>query len=205
MDQVPEGFRRDASGDLRRVENISVLDLMRDELVSNIIKDAAELHKLLGKFKEKAFAEIDAFIQVSAAEYKKKWGGKKGNLKLASFDGQFQVHRANHDYMSFDERLLIAKEIILECARDWVGRPGVPSELVILVEGHFRLNKNGEVSVSEVMRLMQYQIDDPRWKEAMVILKASITVQATVTYLRLYERIGSSDKYKQISLDISGV
>lgn len=205
MTKVPEGYKEDGSGALHRLENITALDLMRDELVTNIIRRAAIINQQLCQFKDQVLAEIEAFIEVSAAEHKKKIGGKKGNVKLTSFDGRFQVQRANHDYMTFDERLLIAKELILECARDWVGRPGVPSELVILVEGHFRLNKNGEVSVSEVMRLMQYPIVDPRWKKAMVILKDSINVQATVTYLRLYERVGKSDKYSQISLDISGV
>ncbi len=202
---VMAGYMANARGGLDRIENIDEIDKLRDDFVMGVIARASVINKLLRDFKEDTLAEIQAFIQLSANEYKREFGGKKGNVSFISHDGKYKVARANHDFVTFDERMLAAKELFLECARDWASSPNVPNDLVILVEGHFRLNRNGDVSVSEVMRLMQYKIADPRWRTAVEMLKDSIRVQSTVTYLRIFERVGSTDQYKAIPLDIAKV
>ena len=205
MNQIPEGFMEDSTGALRRVDSIKQIDLLRDELVNKIIARAAAINEMLRELKEQSLDEIAAFVSLSAAEYGVTLGGKKGNVQLASYNGKYKVMRAKHDYMSFDERLLAAKQLITECLEDWAGRPGVPRGLVVIAERAFRKNAKGEISVSRVLDLRSHEIDDERWKKAMEIIADSIRVQATVTYLRIYERVGSTDQYKQISLDIAGV
>lgn len=205
MIQIPEGFMEDSTGALRRVDSIKQIDLLRDELVKKIIARAAAINEQLRQLKDEALAEISAFVELSASEYGVNLGGKKGNVQLTSYDGKFKVMRAKQDCMTFDERLLAAKQLITECLEDWAGRPGVPRGLVVVAERAFRKNAAGEISVSRVMDLRSHDIDDTRWKRAMEIITDSIRVQATVTYLRLYERVGSTDQYKQISLDIAGV
>ncbi|HTF98644.1 MAG TPA: DUF3164 family protein [Cellvibrio sp.] len=205
MEQIPQGCRMNAQGAYVPVERIKPIDLLRDELVTKIVQRAAILNEQLSKLKNDALEEIATFVEQSAAEYRVNLGGKKGNVQLASYDGKYKVMRAKHDYMSFDERLLAAKQLITECLEDWAGRPGVPRGLVVIAEKAFRKNSKGEISVSRVLDLRSHDIEDERWKKAMEIIADSIRVQATVTYLRLYERVGNSDQYKQISLDIAGV
>ncbi|MGN0920257.1 MAG: DUF3164 family protein [Cellvibrio sp.] len=205
MSTIPDGYMEDSTGALRRMESIKQIDLLRDETVKNIITKAQTLNEQLVALKNDALSEIDAFVTLSAAEYNVVLGGKKGNVQLTSFDGKFKVMRAKHDYMTFDERLLAAKQLIIECLEDWSGRPGVPRGLIVIAERAFRRNKSGEISVSRVLDLRSHEIDDVRWKQAMDIITDSIRVLSTVTYLRLYERIGNTDQYRQISLDIAGV
>jgi hypothetical protein len=202
---IPEGYMEDSSGALRRIADIKHIDLVRDELVKKIIKRAAEINEQLRALKDEALQEIAAFVELSAAEYNINIGGKKGNVQLSSYNGKYKVMRAKHDYMTFDERLLIAKQLITECLEDWSGRPGVPRGLIVIADRAFRKNAKGEISVSRVLDLRSHEIDDERWKKAMEIITDSISVQATVTYLRIYERVGQSEIYKQISLDIAGV
>lgn len=205
MSQIPEGYREDSSGALRPVDSIKPIDLLRDELVTRIATRAELLHAELKKFKEETFAEIAAFIELSASEYGVNIGGKKGNVQLTSYNGQYRVLRANHDAMSFDERLLAAKELIDECLLDWCGRPGVPRGLVTIANRAFRRNGAGEISVSRVLDLRSHDIDDERWKKAMDIITDSIRVQTSITYLRIQKRAGRTDQYNQLALDVAGV
>lgn len=56
-----------------------------------------------------------------------------------------------------------------------------------------------------MLDLLRIDIDDAEWKKAMQALKDSITANGTATYVRVYERIGSSDQYKAIPLDLAAV
>lgn len=204
-EDIPEGYRQDSAGRLVPEDTIKTIDLMRDDLVTRIANQAEELSERLREFKANTLAEIEAFIETSAQEYGVELGGKKGNVQFTSFDGRYRLMRANHDSMTFDERLLAAKELIDECLRDWSGRPGVPRGLIVIADRAFRRNANGEISVSRVLDLRSHDIEDERWQKAMEIITDSIRVQASITYLRLYKRAGRTDQYDQLPLDIAKV
>lgn len=205
MTHVPEGYKEDGSGALRPVSSIKQIDILRDELVQKIVARATELSEQLKAFKQQSLSEIAAFVELSAAEHDVKLGGQKGNVTLTSYDGQFKVLRANHDSISFNEQIHAAKELIDECLRDWTGRPGIPQGLVAIVNTAFKRNTNGEISVSRIMDLRTYDIADERWKKAMNIIADSIRVLGTITYLRIQKRLGRTEKYEGIPLDIAGV
>jgi hypothetical protein len=205
MTMIPAGYREDSTGALRPVDSIKQIDLLRDELVNSLAARAELLSSTLAAFKRQAMDEIEAFISLSASEYNRNLGGKKGNVSLTSFNGQYRATRANHDSMSFDERLVIAKDLIDECLLDWCGRPGVPRGLVAIANRAFRRNAAGEISVSRVLDLRSHEIEDERWKKAMDIITDSIQVHASITYFRFYKRAGKTDQYNQIPLDMGSV
>lgn len=205
MSQIPEGYKEDSSGALRALESIKAIDLLRDELVQKISARAIELNKALAEFKAQSLDEIARFVELSASEHDVKLGGEKGNVTLSSYDGAFKVLRANHDAISFNEKIQAAKDLIDECLRDWTGRPGVPAGLIAIVNTAFKRNSNGEISVSRIMDLRTYDIADERWKKAMNIIADSMAVRGTITYLRIQVRQGRTDKYETIALDIAGV
>ena len=205
MTQIPEGYKQDASGALRAISTIKPIDLMRDELVQKIVVRAQALSAEIKKFKLETLDEIAAFIELSAAEHDVKLGGQKGNVSLSSYDGKHKVLRANHDAKSFNELIHAAKTLIDECLRDWTGRPGIPQGLVAIVNTAFKRNTSGEISVSRIMDLRTYDIADERWKKAMNIITDSIQILSTITYLRIQQRVGDTDQYKLIPLDIAGV
>ncbi|HGY4714347.1 TPA: DUF3164 family protein [Klebsiella oxytoca] len=200
---VPEGYWVDAKGALIPVKLLKPIDQARDALVGEIVTKAIELNKLMSQFKDGSFGDIAAFIDLSGNEYGVKIGGKKGNATLYTFDGHFKIQRAMADRIAFDERLQAAKELIDECLADWT--EGARPELQILINRAFSADKSGDVSTGAVLALRRYEIDDPRWHKAMTAIGESVQVVATSSYIRIYERIGDTDQYKPIPLDLATV
>jgi hypothetical protein len=74
---VPADYWMDAKGALIPVKLLKPIDLARDALVGEIVTKAIELNKLMKEFKNNSFADIAAFVDLSANEYDVKLGGKK--------------------------------------------------------------------------------------------------------------------------------
>lgn len=200
---VPEGFWQDAQGRLVPESMVKPIDQERDRLVKHLVDRASELSTELADFKAVAFGDIEAFIELSAEQYSAKVGGKKGNVTLYSYDGRFKIQRAVQESIVFDERLQAARALIDDCLRDWT--QGARPEVVTLVNDAFRTDTKGEIRTARVLALRRLEIRDERWQRAMTAIGEACQVIGSKSYIRVYERIGDSDQYKAISLDIAGV
>jgi hypothetical protein len=120
-----------------------------------------------------------------------------------SFDGRYKVQRSMHDQVQFDEQLIAAKVLVDECMSDWTS--GAVAELRTLVNEAFKVNETGSVRHSEILRLLRYDIKDERWKRAMDAIRAAIQITGSKAYFRIYERIGDTDHFQPITLDIAKV
>ena len=203
MDEIPAGYMQDPQGRLVPVSMVKEIDKMRDSLILEIVKMARETAGVLSVFKTAAFGDIQSFVDLSAEQYQKELGGTKGNITLLSFDGRYKVSRAVSETYVFDERLQVAKLLVDDCLQEWSGdsRP----ELKMLINDAFQVDKLGQVNVKRIMSLRKFNIDDPRWKKAMEAINDSLNVLESRVYLRVHERIGDTDQWKQIPLDIAGV
>ena len=199
---IPHGYKQDSAGRLVPIESIKDIDLARDELVLEIVAKAQALNKALSEFKARSFADIQAFIDLSAEKYNAKIGGRKGNVTLNSYDGQYRILRANQDHIVFDERIQAAKALIDECLRDWTD--GARSEIRAIIDRAFEVDKQGNLNTARILTLRSVEIKDHRWLQAMQAISDSIQVMGSKLYIRVYVRKGDDD-YEQIPLDISGV
>ena len=201
--QIPSGYVRDPQGRLVPVSMVKEIDKMRNTLVLDIVKIAREVAEILAVFKRDAFGDIQSFVDLSAEQYQKELGGTKGNVTLLSFDGRYKVSRVVSETYVFDERLQVAKSLVDECLQEWSGdsRP----ELKMLINDAFQVDKLGQVNVKRIMSLRKFNIEDERWKKAMEAINDSLNVLESRVYLRVHERIGDTDQWKQIPLDIAGV
>lgn len=200
VQKIPEGYRYNAVGHLVPVDKIKPVDLLRDELVSELYDEARELRRQMAEFKLRAMQRIRDFVDVSAAEYGVNYGAAKGNVTLTSFDGTRRVVRATGEHRVFDERIQAAKEKIDACIARW--SDGADENLIAIVNRSFRTNKQGMIDVNEVLGLRELDIDDEEWLEAMRAVVDSIKVNGSSTYIRFYQRIDDKE-YKQLSLDIA--
>ncbi|WP_328184671.1 DUF3164 family protein [Marinobacter sp. OP 3.4] len=196
-------FRRNAKGHLVPVEQIKDVDRLRDDLVQNVISQVLALQAEMRRVKALLTDEVDAFLELSAREYDTSYGGKKGNVTLASFDGQYQVKRAVADHLAFDERLQVAKELIDQCIHEWTA--GSRSEVQALVEHAFQTDKEGKISTARVLGLRSLNIQDEQWQKAMQAIMDSIQVTGSKSYLRFYQRQGVDGPYRQIPLDVAAL
>lgn len=196
-------YRTNALGHLVPTESIKPIDLLRDDTVTRLISKAKEAQTVLRGFKSETLSDIAAFLDISAAQYNTKLGGKKGNLSLTSFDGKYKVLLAVSDSIFFDERIHIAKSLIDECIHAWTADSN--HQIRALIDHAFQTDKEGKINTGRVFSLMRLKIDDKKWNKAMEALKDSIQLKGSSQYLRFYERVGNTDQYDQLSLDLAGL
>lgn len=196
-------FKTDAKGRLVPLDMIKPIDLARDEFVHEIVAKSRVISETLGQFKASVFADIEAFIELSAERYDAKVGGQKGNVSLMSFDGRYKVQRAISDTLTFDEGLVAAKALIDECMHEWT--ENARSEIRAIINDAFNVDKEGKISTGRILTLRRLDIDDEKWLRAMKALSDSLQVQCSKSYVRVYERIGETSQYQAIPLDVAGV
>lgn len=202
MQEVPEGYKRNAIGHLVPIASIKEIDLERDDFVNTIVAQAREVNEHLAGFKKKVAGDMQAFLELSAERYKVDMGGARGNLSLNSFDGRYRLLRSVSEQLNFDERLQAAKVLVDECLREWAKDSG--AELKAIVEHAFQVDKKGRINTKRILSLRSLRIEHPTWKRAMEAISDAVTVVGSCTYYRVYER-DDEGNYHQICLDFSGV
>ncbi len=168
--QVPEGMVKD-------------VDKKRDETVRRIAAEALKMKDTLTAFKNAIRKDIMSFVDFSMSEYGVKWGGKKGNVSLLTYDGKYKLLVQMSDNITFDERLQVAKELIGKCLKKW--SEGSRDEIQVLVNDAFQVDKTGKISTTRVLGLRRLDIQDPDWKKAMTAITESVQIVGTKQYLRI--------------------
>ena len=191
----------DSQGRLVPISTVKQVDLTRNELVLGFVAMAKKLNADLRLFRIRAHDDVQAFAELSAEKYGAALGGKKGNLSLVSFDGRYKIQRAISDQLVFDERLQAAKALIDACITEWAD--GANDNIRVLINDAFQVDRAGKIDTGRVLGLRRLKIEDERWKQAMEAISDSLQVAATRSYIRIYERVGNTDDYQQINLDLA--
>ena len=200
---IPAGYWRDGEGRLIPENMVKPIDRARDDLVRELVGKAKAASAVLADFKAKAFGDIGAFVGMSGEQYGVKLGGVKGNVTLLSFDGRFKIVRQIQEHLVFDERLQAAKQLIDECIQTWT--EGSSDEIKALINDAFQVNKEGKINTARVLGLKRLNINDEKWLRAMQAIADSVQVAGSKPYIRIYERVGDTDQYQPISLDVAAV
>ena len=200
---APDGYMRNAQGHLVPLDLVKPVDQERDRLVRELVAMAKDLNARLVAGKTKIFGDVAAFAELSAEQYGVKRGGTKGNITLHTYDGAFKVQIATAENVTFDERLQAAKALVDECINEWA--QGSRPEIMVLVQQAFQTDKEGNVNVGRILALRRLEITDERWLNAMKAIGESVQVIGTKQYVRFYERVGDTDRYVPISLDMVAV
>lgn len=197
------GYMKDAAGRLVPETKVKPIDMLRNQAVLDLVGQAQKINATLRAFKTQAFADIAAFVVTSAEQYEVKLGGDKGNVTLYSFDGRYKIIRQVQENIRFDERLKAAKALIDECITEW--SEGSSDNIMVLVNDAFAVDREGDVNTNRVLGLRRLNITDPKWLRAMQAISDSVSVVGSRSYVRLYERVGDSDQYRAITLDLASV
>lgn len=198
-----DDYMEDAQGRLVHVDNVKEIDKTRDGLVRQIVKSAEQVRDQMARLKENAMSEIEAFVEMSAAEYGVKLGGRKGNLNLLTYDGRYKVQVQVADYVVPDERLQAAKALIDQLLNSWT--QDSRSEVKTIINDAFAVDKEGKFNLREILRLRRLEINVPEWKKAMDAISDSLQVVGSKSYMRVYERVGKENKWQPVSLDFAAL
>lgn len=201
--EVPAGYMLNAAGHLVPEDQVRDQDKLRNEVTLDLVFRAERINEELRAFKKRALDDIDDLVQISADRYGVKMGGRKGNVSLISYDGKYKVVRSFAERLAFTEELEAAKELINRCITRW--SEGANDNIRALVDRAFRTNAKGQLRTTAILDLLRLDIDDEEWLRAMEALKDSIMVADTAVYVRFYERVGNTDQYKAIPLDLAAV
>lgn len=201
--EIPEGYMRNAAGHLVATDQVREQDKLRDQLVREIADSAAKLNNALRAFKAKSLADVAALVSLSAERYGVTIGGDKGNVELKSFDGRLKINRQVAAVIRFSEEIEAAKALINSCFERW--SVGANPHIRALVDRAFRTDSQGQIKTSAILELLRLEIEDEEWKRAMQALRDSIQADGTATYLRVYRRVGETDAWEAISLDLAAV
>lgn len=200
---IPAGYWQDANGNLTPESKVKPIDKLRTELVIELCEKAKIQRDGLVEFKLTAMSEVGAFVDTSVEQYGVKSGGRKGNVTLTSYDGQYKVIRHMQDKIVFGEQLAAAKALIDECVHEWAENAN--DNIKALVNHAFQTDNAGEINTGRVLSLRQLDITDSKWLAAMQAIADSMKTASTKPYLRLYERNDATGEYEAISLDLAAV
>jgi len=169
----------DARGQIVPAEYVKPLDKKRDTMVTRQFKKLLRLEQQLVNTKDELTIAVNDFLKELSKEkrVKENW---KGNITIDSFDGSMRIERSIDDVIGFNEQLQLVKTLINKWISERLG--GVDENLAKVINGAFQVNKKGQINTALLMRLFQYDIDDPEWKRAMKLLRESIDVKATKQY-----------------------
>ena len=196
------GYLEDSRGRFVPINLIEDVDLLRNDLVNELVTKAKDLRDHIKHIKETTFSEIKAFVNLSAEKYGKTWGGEKGNLSLQSFDGKRKILIAIADNIDFNERLQIAKGLIDECLDIWGAESR--NELRTIIDKAFYVDKGQRLNTKAILSLRTLNISHPVWKQAMDAISDAIIITSTKAYIRFYET-DEEGRERQIVLDIASV
>lgn len=197
-----EGYMLNSHGGYDPVDLVKEIDVLRDQMVKEIVAKSLEESEKLKDIKKEFFKTVQAFVELSAEKYGVKCGGKKGNMTFCSYDGQYKVLVAVNEDVFFDERLQIAKDLIDECISDW--SKGSRSEIQALVQDAFYVGKSGNLNKNRILGLRRLDIKDERWQKAMQAISDSVQVAGSKQYIRIYRRNkDDAERYDLVNLDLS--
>ena len=200
-DTVPEGFRKDAEGNLIAIGNITQSQLIEDKLTTRLCKRAKRVQNAMRTFKEAVFAAHQKAIEDVLAANGATRGGQKGNVRWISFDGTFKLEISVRDRMEFGPELHAAQSLLGEYLSEVSSDAN--TDLRTLVNAAFSVSSEDQsCNVSDVLRLMRYQIKHPKWLAAMEAIRNAIRVTGSATYARFYEK-NQRGEWVAISLDLA--
>ncbi|MFT6552566.1 MAG: hypothetical protein ACJA1I_002622 [Zhongshania marina] len=202
-DTIPEGYVRNAAGHLIPLAQVREHDKLRDDIAFGLAQEAEKLHHQIKAFKCRALNDIADLVSIAAEKYDVKMGGKKGNVSISTYDGSYKVTRTYAEQLAFTEELEAARELINDCIIRW--SEGANDNIKVLVDRAFRTNGKGQLKTAAVLDLLRLEIDDEGWKRAMLALKDSIQSVGATAYVRVYKRVGATDQYRPLALDIAAL
>ena len=200
---VPVGYRRNERGDLVHARNVSVRDLDVDKMVQKIHGFGADLSEQMARYREYTMTDILELADRIVTQYGGKVGGRQGNITLTSFDGCLRVQLAQAQVVEVGPEIIAVQSIIDQCIEEWGKHSSV--NLRALVEQALAPNADGQVRVSELLRLRRVQIDDAKWRQVQAAIADALRPRGRAEYIRLYRRSTPDERWQPVALSLATV
>ena len=189
---------RDSNGHDVPLKYISAYDKKRDRVTRRIHARFVAGRKYLEKLLADCITDLD---ELKGGKEKL---GVKGNFSAQSFDGLINVAIRQHYNIMLDERVIRARELMLEYVNSELSRLDKDTTFLRkLVEDSFRANAKGYLPIASILKLTRYEVKDARWNEARGILQDAMKPVPGKRYLNCRVRNTTQQDFKTIRLDLA--
>ena len=197
-------FWEDSQHRLIRRDQVKITDQARDELIESLVQKWKSCQSEIKDLKKWIYSEVSSFLDLLHQEYNAKERSQSGNVTLKDFSGRYKLVLNAADFITFDEKLKVAKSLIDSCIERW--SLGADKNLVAIIKDAFRVNQQGRISIPRILGLRNLNLEDQEWQMAMTAITESIVIEHTKKYIRLYERDESQEgKFVALPLDIANL
>ena len=180
---------------------VPAIDKKRDKLVSGLVQEAAKMSAQLEAFRTKTLDSIQEYIAWALKHEGVDLSTLEGNKMLTDFSAATRVELKVGKMIDFDERLLMAKALVMECLDEWGA--GADDKLQLIVGAAFRKNEKGKVNRDLLTSLITYQVKGgPKWNKAMKLIRDSMHVVASKDYVKFAHK-DRDGQWQGICLDIA--
>lgn len=189
----------DSSGNEIPLKYVNSYDKARDKVVRRVLARFAKARTALEAVVADSIKDLDGLAKLKDSL------GKKGNFSARSFDGLIQVSIRQQYNIRLDERVIRARELMLEYVGGVLDRvDGVDvSALRLLVMEAFKANSQGFLSTGRVLSLMRMEVNSDKWREAKMILQDALKPEKGKQYLQVETRKTTQADFRAIRLDIA--
>lgn len=201
MTDLPGTYFEDAQGRFVPEHMIRPHERQRDALVRELIGRCEATAASLAETKAALLADVAAHCSLVAEQYGVAMTGDTGNVSLVSYDGRLKVERATADRITIGEEIQPAQALIGQIL-DEIDHPIARQ----IAERAFRRDrKTGELSAARLVDLVSLDIDDDRWRRAVLAIREAMRSSGTTVYFRAYRRPRADAQWEQIPLDFSAI
>lgn len=200
---APQGYWRDARGNLVHEANVRPVDRDMDEVVRRIHGFGVPLSEQMWRFRDYTMGDIAEFGARVIERYGGKPRGRKGNLTLTTFDGTMRVTLTLADRVAVGPEIVAAQALVEQCVERWAARSNL--KLRALVDQAFVTGADGAVSATGLLRLRRVEIDDADWRRAQDAIADALRTVGKAEYVRLYRRATPAEEWQAVPLHLATV
>ncbi|MGD2092785.1 MAG: DUF3164 family protein [Candidatus Aminicenantes bacterium] len=199
-------------GDFVSAEVMKEMNILNEEIAEGLCLEAIKLSEKIAQFRERAFRLMIYYehkknkirqksmpkSQQSKIQPKKK---KAGYATVTSYSGKYQVKVNAYPYYTFGDGFQVAKEMMAEVIHESITGE-FQKEVREIFDRAFAMDREGQVNLPKIMRLMDYNIPDERWQTGRKILIEELRVLKRQAHISFKFR-DDDDKLISIPLNIS--
>lgn len=182
-------------------EYVPDFDRTNEVVVGKIFRNAERISSQLAKFKKESFKTADKLYGEMLKNANITPSERKGNYTLTSFDKSVKIEVNVADRIDFDDNITLAQEKLNEFIKKKTD--GADKELAALVNHAFTTRK-GRLDKARIFGLMQLNIKNPLWDEAMELIRKSITTNSSVRYMDISVK-DNEGKYIPVKLNFASI
>jgi len=203
MATIRNGLWENKQGDLVHKDLIPADKQLEDDFVEALVQKANNMHDVLATFKNEAFEECMAFVEILRDRYSMvKIKSDIGSVTFKNYNGTKVVQIQVAKILVFDNKINLAKEKLDEYLNEITNNSS--SDIKTIITRAFNVD-NGKVDTKQILSLKTYEIEHPKWLEAMALIDDAVEIASTKSYIRFKESAGINEPVKTILLDIAKI